>query len=62
MQNSDFEGPPLSWSVISIVGAIATAVLLIIGLEMSAKRFRSIPTDALKPAQVSPQARTQPED
>ena len=39
MQNSDFEGPPLSWSVISIVGGIATAAFLIVGLELGAERF-----------------------
>ena len=41
MQNSDFEAPPLHWSIMSIIGAIATAVALIVGLEFSIKYLRS---------------------
>ena len=40
MNNSDFEAPPLHWSIVSIVGAIATAAVLIVGLEFSIKYFR----------------------
>ena len=41
MHNSDFEAPPLHWSIVSIVGAIATAAALIVGLEFGIKYLRS---------------------
>ena len=40
MRNSDFEAPPLHWSIVSIVGAIATTIALIVGLEFSIKYLR----------------------
>ena len=41
MRKSDFEAPPLHWSIVSIVSAIATAAALIVGLEFSIKYLRS---------------------
>lgn len=41
MNNSDFEGPPLGWSLFSIVGGLMTATALIVGLELSADRLRA---------------------
>ena len=40
MRKSDFEAPPLHWSIVSIVSALATAAALIVGLELSIKYFR----------------------
>lgn len=59
MQNSDFEGPPLHWSLLSIVGGIATSAFLIIGLELGNRRFDPMRVDFLeKTTQVSPQVRS----
>ena len=41
MNNSDFEAPPLGWSLVSIVGGLITAIALIIGAELSADRIRA---------------------
>ncbi|MFK8183360.1 MAG: hypothetical protein AB8B99_08290 [Phormidesmis sp.] len=48
MHSSDFEAPPLRWSLLSIVGGVVTAIALIIGVEISAARFRSAAADADK--------------
>lgn len=48
MHNGDFEGPPAHWLVLSIVGAIATAITLIITLEFAANEFRVPPEPSTK--------------
>lgn len=55
MRDSDFEGPTFYWSMMSIIGAIATAALLIIGLEMGATRIKLTRSNSLKSSQVSSQ-------
>ncbi|MEL6491082.1 MAG: hypothetical protein AAFV85_16770 [Cyanobacteria bacterium J06634_6] len=63
MQNSDFEGPPLHWSLVSIVGGISTAVLLIAGLELSAERFVPLRAELVdKTTETTTQIRTQSTD
>ena len=50
MNNSDFEGPPFGWSVLSIVGGLATAIALILGLEFSADKLETTHTRPTKTA------------
>lgn len=60
MQNSDFEGPPIHWSLLSIVGGIATAASLIVGLELGVRWFDPMRVDFREQAtQVSPQVSSQ---
>lgn len=40
VNNSDFKGPPFGWSLLSIIGGLATAIALIAGLELSADSLR----------------------
>ena len=61
MNNSDFEGPPLYWSVLSVVGAIATVIALIFALEAAADRLDISPTDTLKATQSVPPDAVLPE-
>jgi len=61
MNNSDFEGPPLHWSVLSVVGAIATVITLIFALEIVANRLDTSPTDTLKATQSVPPKAVPPE-
>lgn len=61
MNNSDFESPPLHWSVLSVVGAIATVITLIFALEIAADRLDTSPTYTLKATQVVPPNAVLPE-
>ena len=61
MNNSDFEGPPLYWSVLSVVGAIATVIALIFALETVADRLDTAPPDTLKATQSVPPKVVPPE-
>lgn len=45
MHRSDFEGPPFHWSLMSILGGIATASVLIAGLEIAVQHQRVLRRD-----------------
>ena len=48
--NSDFQPPPLGWSILSIAGGIATAAGIIISLEVySASRKQTESTQTTQP-------------
>ena len=53
MNNSDFEGPPFGWALLSIVGGLVTAIALIIGVELSADRIRA---HFYSPSETTPSA------
>jgi hypothetical protein len=43
MRKGDFEGPSMGCSILSLVGGLATAIALILGLELSAKKLQANP-------------------
>lgn len=50
MHNNDFEAPPLQWSILSVLGGITTAILIIWGLEVSVDRLHSVPDHSAQSA------------
>ena len=53
IQDSDFEGPPIHWSVISIIGAVVTATTLIVSLEAFADKLYPDPTNPIETSAIA---------
>ena len=61
MHKSDFEAPPLGWSLMSIIGGIFTAIALIVGIEMGANRLRPTAAESVpNPSSTAAQPESSP--
>jgi hypothetical protein len=60
MRRGDFEGPSMRYSILSLVGGLATAIALILGLELSAKQLQANPPHFLKTHKTDSSAAANP--